>query len=62
MVKCLGNSSVVMRYIIRPKLGPVAKNTTPGSSGWEGLGVVFFVTGPGLGLIMYIYLNDTRIS
>ena len=25
-------------------------------------GVAFFATGPGLGLIMYILLNDTRIS
>ena len=26
---CLGNSSVVKIYIIRPKPGPVAKNATP---------------------------------
>ena len=26
---CLGNSSVVKIYIIRPKQGPVAKNATP---------------------------------
>ena len=87
---CVGNSSVVKIYIIRPKPGPVAKNATPRPSGWEsnprpnprvrtrvqarvrlgiepasrgrgfdsqpeGLGVAFFATGPGLGLIMYIF-------
>ena len=26
---CVGNSSVVKIYIIRPKPGPVAKNATP---------------------------------
>ena len=31
----VGNSSVVKIYIIRPKPGPVAKNATPRSSGWE---------------------------
>ena len=31
----VGNSSVVKIYIIRPKLGPVAKNATPRPSGWE---------------------------
>ena len=45
-------------YIIRPKPGPVAKNATPRPSGFdsqpEGLGVAFFATGPGLGLIIYI--------
>ena len=54
MVKCLGNPSVVKIYIIRPKLGPVAKNATPRPSDWGALGVVFFATDPGLGLIMYI--------
>ena len=66
----LGNSSVVKIYIIRPKPGPVAINATPrpfrlgiepASSGLldqcstTGLGVAFFATGPGLGLIMYIF-------
>ena len=46
----VGNSSVVKIYIIRPKPGPVAKNATPRPSG-----VAFFATGPGLGLIMYIF-------
>ena len=33
---CVGNSSVVKIYIIRPKPGPVAKNAiTPRPSGWE---------------------------
>ena len=32
---CVGNSSVVKKYIIRPKPGPVAKNATPRPSGWE---------------------------
>ena len=32
---CVGNSSVDKIYIIRPKPGPVAKNATPRSSGWE---------------------------
>ena len=32
---CVGNSSVVTIYIIRPKPGPVAKNATPRPSGWE---------------------------
>ena len=32
---CVGNSSVDMIYIIRPKPGPVAKNATPRPSGWE---------------------------
>ena len=54
MVKCLGNPRVVKIYITRPKLGPVAKNAITRPSGWEALGVVFFATGPGLGLIMYI--------
>ena len=36
---CVGNLSVVKIYIIRLKPGPVAKNAT----------------GPGLGLIMYIF-------
>ena len=63
---CVGNSSVVKIYIIRPKPGPVAKNATPRPFGWESnpcgfdsqpeiLGVAFFATGPGLGLIMYIF-------
>ena len=62
--------SVVKIYIIRPKPGPVAKNATPRpvvehwSSNPEdagsipsrkGLGVAFIATGPGLGLIMYIF-------
>ena len=54
MVKCLGNPSVVKIYIIRPKPGPVAKNTTPRAPQSEGLGVAFFATCPGLGLIVYI--------
>ena len=32
---CVGNSSVDKIYIIRPKPGSVAKNTTPRPSGWE---------------------------
>ena len=32
---CVGNSSVVKIYIIRPKPGPVAKNATSRTSGWE---------------------------
>ena len=32
---CLGNSSVVKIYIIRPIPGQVAKNATPRPSGWE---------------------------
>ena len=32
---CVGNSSVVKIYIMRPKLGLVAKNATPRPSGWE---------------------------
>ena len=48
------NLSVVKIYIIRPKPGSVAKNTTPRASQSEGLGVAFFATGPSLGLIMYI--------
>ena len=32
---CVGNSSVVKIYIIRPKPGLVAKNATPRPSGWE---------------------------
>ena len=32
---CVGNSSVVKIYIIRPKPGPVAKNATPRPAGWE---------------------------
>ena len=53
---CVGNSSVVKIYIIRPKakLGPVAKNATPRPSGWESNPrprVAFFATGPGLGRI-----------
>ena len=32
---CVGNSSAVKIYIIRPKPGPVAKNATPRPSGWE---------------------------
>ena len=51
---CVGNLSVVKIYIIRPKPGPVAKNTTPRAPQSEGLGVAFFATGPSLGLIMYI--------
>ena len=33
--KCVGNSSVVKIYIIRPKPGPVAKIATPRPSDWE---------------------------
>ena len=32
---CVGNSSVVKIYVIRPKPGPVAKDATPRPSGWE---------------------------
>ena len=32
---CVGNSSVIKIYIIRPKPGPIAKNATPRPSGWE---------------------------
>ena len=32
---CVGNSSVVKIYVIRPKQGPFAKNATPRPSGWE---------------------------
>ena len=33
-VVCIENSSVVKIYIIRSKLGPVAKNATPRPSAW----------------------------
>ena len=50
------NSSVIKIYIIRPKPGLVAKNGAAfgvAKNGVANLGVAFFATGPGLGLIMY---------
>ena len=66
---CVGNSSVVKIYIIRPKPGPVAKNATPlRPSGWESnpRPLDYYTSAPplsyrsrcrqlGLGLIMYIF-------
>ena len=39
----LGNSTVVKIYIIRPKLGPVAKNATPRSSVWEYIYIYIYI-------------------
>ena len=49
----LGNSSVVKIYIIRPKPDQLRKMQLISSPAGR-LGVAFFATGPGLGLIMYI--------
>ena len=38
---CVGNSSIVKIYIIRPKPGPVTKNATPRPSGWESNRVIW---------------------
>ena len=46
---CVGNSSVVKIYIMYTSRGR-GFDSQP-----EGLGVAFFATGPGLGLIMYIF-------
>ena len=54
----LGNSSVVKIYIIRPNSVVEHWSSNPEDAGSipkpEGLGVAFFATGPGLGLITYI--------
>ena len=66
---CVGNSSVVKIYIIRPKPGPVAKNATPRPSGWES-NRALWITRPVLYhwateavadnlQVQYIYINKT---
>ena len=45
---CIGNSSVVKIYIIRPKPGPVAKNATP-------IGVAFFLPAGNRTRVDFIY-------